>query len=387
MRVEGEGIRRLAGRWGSAARIGSAAAGCTLLALLLGACRAAPPHAPGPVVYSAPAPSTAERYCAWFGSARRGVLYFGMAPFWSALRAAAGDPRADLAVPGPQLVGRFDLERERFLPPLDVAVPGARGGVWDVLAHSNGRVYFTTYFGPAGSVDPATGDLRHYPGAGFGLNELAPGPDGTVLATRYALGDAGGAVVVLGPDGAVRAEHPLRGPPGLVVAPKSLAFDPRREEIWVNTDLLPAPGAAAAVGHDARVLAPDGRELRRFRTPELQFVAFSEDGTGWFAERDGPSLWLSVRPPDEGPERRVPLDDAFPVGFDFVQEVRPAPDGSALVTRWSGRIHRVERDGRTQTLSLPRADASGLYYTAVETDGRTCATLCADVSVVCADLP
>jgi hypothetical protein len=96
-----------------------------------------------------------EDYCAWYGDARDGVLYFGQAPFWAAHRASGGDPRADLAHPGPQLVGRFDLEHERLLTPLDVTAPGARSGVWDVHAHANGRIYFTTFYEEMGWIDSA----------------------------------------------------------------------------------------------------------------------------------------------------------------------------------------------------------------------------------------
>ena len=61
------------------------------------------------------------------GTARRdadGVLYFGEAAFWSAKASAGGDPTADLQRAGPQLVGRFDLAGERWLPPLEVGEPG-----------------------------------------------------------------------------------------------------------------------------------------------------------------------------------------------------------------------------------------------------------------------
>ena len=113
-------------------------------------------------------PSSAEeRYCAWYGDARDGVLYFGQAAFWPASRASGAsgggeeDPRADLAVAGPQLIGRFDLGRGELLPPLEVGPADARSGVWDVHAHSNGRVYFTTYFESMGWVDPRSGEVRH----------------------------------------------------------------------------------------------------------------------------------------------------------------------------------------------------------------------------------
>jgi hypothetical protein len=85
--------------------------------------------------------------------------------------------------------------------------------------------------------------------------------------------------------------------------------------------------------------------------------------------------------------RAVVLDDAFPVGFDFVQEVRPTPDGSVLATRWSGVVHEVTRDRDVRTRALPRIDPDGLYYSAFTAGGRLCASHCADLTVVCAPRP
>jgi hypothetical protein len=120
-------------------------------------------------VRTADTPSEVEDYCAWFGDARDSVLYFGAAAFWSTSRDAGGDPRADLRNTGPQFVGRFDLTRLEFQEPLAVGGPEARSGVWDVLAHPNGRIYFTTYFEPAGYVEPTSGRVRRFEAAGPGL--------------------------------------------------------------------------------------------------------------------------------------------------------------------------------------------------------------------------
>ena len=233
----------------------------------------------------APAPSTrvhvahapdggAERSCAWFGDVRGPVLYFGVSAFWSALRASGGDPTADLRAPGPRWIGRFDLAGERFLPPLELRPGGAATGVWDVLAHPNGRVYFTTYFDLAGSVDPTSGEVQEFPGAGLGLNELALGADGRILVTRYGFGaDSRGALVVLSERGEVLEEHELPSPPGTRLLAKSLAFDPLRREVWVNTDLIPLDGAGA-VRHDARVLGPDGRRAAPRGGPRAPVLRF-----------------------------------------------------------------------------------------------------------------
>ncbi len=374
---------------GGALAVGVAA---VAMGLLLGACvgtrgPAGAPPAAGVTIHEAPAPSPVERYCAWFGDARRGVLYFGISPFWSALR-EADDPLADLERAGPQLVGRFDLEARAFLAPLSTGARAARAGTWDVLAHPNGRVYFTTYFEAAGWIEPESGASRLFETPGRGLNELALGPEGGILATRY---DVEGAVVALDPDGRLLAEYPLEPPPGGQVWPKSVAYDAVREQIWVTTDLL-LPDARG-LGHDARVLdATNGRELRRIVDPEIQFVVFGRDGVGYLAEVEDSRLFVRVVPAAREAERReatrrILLDEQFAAGLDFVQELVALPQGGVLATRWSGIVHRVDATGRVRSRALPRSEGGGLYYTAVPADGRLCATLCADVEVVCATAP
>jgi hypothetical protein len=349
--------------------------------ILLAACAAIGPGE-GPVdVHRAPPPSADEHYCAWFGDSDGRILYFGQSPFWSAMRAGGGDPLADLERPGPALIGRFDLQRERLLSPLVVATIDSRSGVWDVLAHPNGRVYFTTFADPAGSIDRRGGDLQRFPKLGSGLNELAPGPDGTILATRYP-----GGIVVLDREGTLVAEFPLAAPEGYLAAAKTPAWDPARRELWVTTDLLPTAGGEPR--HDAYVLDDAGREKRRIASPEVQFVVFGADGTGYRAEVEGTHLWLRwVPPPDAGPPRSVSLDEDFPTALDFVQNIGIAADGRAVVTRWSGRIHLVAANGSVETVTLPAGGEGGLYYSAVLTGDRLCATRCADVEVVCRAVP
>ena len=53
-------------------------------------------------------------------------------------------------------------------------------------------------FEEMGSVRPDGSDIRHFPDLGFGLNEIAEGPDGRLYVTRYA---PGGSIVVLTPEG------------------------------------------------------------------------------------------------------------------------------------------------------------------------------------------
>ena len=338
---------------------------------------------------TAPAPSEVEEYCAWYGDSRDQVLYFGASPFWPAYREAGGDPRADLRAEGPQIIGRFDLKRLAFAEPLVVGGPGARVGVWDVLAHPNGRIYFTTYFESAGYVEPSSGRVRRFESAGLGLNELYLGEDAVILATRYGESASGqGSVVVLDTEGVILAEHSLEAPDGYQAAPKSLAFDPVREEIWVNTDLLPSAEGQGEVRYDTRVLGPEGRERLRFERPEVQFMILGPDGTGYFAERDGPLLNLRIRSPQRADAaiftgRIVPLDDEFPGDHDFVQDIRVDARGRVVVTRWSGRIHLVGRNGTTDLIRLPQAGGEGLYYTGVLVGNRLCATYCSGVTVVC----
>lgn len=367
----------------NAARSGTRLWCLVALATLLAACAQ-------PVRVVTRPPAAGPSACSWFGDAFEDTLYFGESGFWAAMAGAGGDPRADLATAAPQVIGRFDLARERMLPPLASAVPLARSGTWDVLAHPNGRVYFTSFYDPAGAIDRATGQALRFDAAGTGLNELALLPGGRIAATRYG-GSAGGdgSLVVLDPDGTVVAEHALVPAPGATVAAKSLAFDPVRGALWVNTDVIPAGGGKSR--HDARVhdLA-SGREIARFAEPELHFPAFAPDGRGFFAWLTGSRLVLQITEPGEasGPEagRVLLLDDAFPIGVDFVQDVRIQRDGRVVATRWSGAVHVVAPDDTVRSVQLPRADG-GLAYTAIATGDRVCATQCAGVRVACASLP
>jgi hypothetical protein len=195
-------------------------------------------------------------------------------------------------------------------------------------------------------------------------------------------------VVVLTEAGEQVAEYVLDSRPGVVAAPKSLAFDAVRGAVWLNTDLLPADGSGPA-SHDARVLAlADGRELARWSSPELQFVAFAGDGTGFLVEHSGELLVLRVVAPGAtGPlglaGRLIPLDESFPAALDFAQDVKLAPDGDVVVTRWSGLVHVISPGGAVRTTKLPNVEG-GLFYSGVARDGGVCATRCAGVEVVCA---
>lgn len=389
---------------------GSAISGCivrtafrtTAACLLAGfavACQARALRTVPADIFTAPAPSYDEHYCAWYGHHAGELLYFGQSAFWSAHRASGGRPSADLDRAGSVLIGRFDLAGEELLPPLDVTVPGDRSGVWDVFAHPNGRIYFTTYFESAGFVDPETGAARRFPEAGLGLNEIAQGPGENMLVSRYGSGsgdgsgdrdgsEENGAVVVLDPDGRVVDEFPLTSPAGFIAAPKTVAYDRLRDEIWVTTDLLPLSGASDGdIRHDAYRLDGRGVEIARVASPEVQFVAFAADGTGYRAEVDGDGLWLVIVPPgpkdSRDPSLRIPLDQSFSSEFDFVQDIQFSADQRAVITRWSGWVHVVDPTGSLRSLQLPAFEPRGLYYTAALRNQRLCATHCGDVSVVC----
>ena len=81
--------------------------------------------------------------------------------------------------------------------------------------------------------------------------------------------------------------------------------------------------------------------------------------------------------------RIVPLDDAFAAEADFVQDIK-VDGGVAVVTRWSGRLHVVDREGGARRVALPAGSGHDLYYTGVRDRGQICATRCGDVEVVCA---
>lgn len=375
----------------NAIRYGSAAFVC-ILALSCGTDAWRPLARSGAVspgqirIRSQPGLRGEEPVCAWFGDRADDVLYFGRSAFWSRYRAAGGDPGADAQQTGPAAIGRFDLASESFLAPLELGVQQP-SGTWDVLVHPNGRIYFTTFFGSSGFHDPQTRETRRFERAGSGLAELALLPDGRLAATRYG---RDGAVVILDEDGSVVVEHRLAPAGDRRAAPKSLAYDPVRAELWVTTDLLGDEGIEAR--HDARVLSlEDGSELRRFEDREIQFVAFAGDGRGALAERAATGLQLRLRRAASegklGAIAPIALDPHFDDAADFAQEVRFARDDSVVVTRWSGWVHLIDDHGAVESLRLPRRAEAGLYYTTVLRGQRLCATYCAGVTVVCASRP
>ena len=216
------------GRWAIRRRLAALLAGTGLLG-----CGLPQRDSSNPVrVLTAAAPSTAEDYCAWYGTRSGDLLYFGQSAFWSAMRAKRGDPRADLDRAGPQPIGRFDLRAERLLEAIEVGRGDNHSGVWDVLV-TDGSLWYTTFFEAAGRLDLGTGQVTRLPELGTGLNEWTPGPEGSVLVTRYGDGETrSGSVLMLEEDGSLRAEWPLPNPPDVRIAPKTPGWDEARAR-WV----------------------------------------------------------------------------------------------------------------------------------------------------------
>ena len=127
-------------------------------------------------------------------------------------------------------------------------------------------------------------------------------------------------MVWLDPDGAVRREQPIPAPPGYQAAPKTVAWDPLREEVWVTTDLLPDAGSELPERHDAFVLATDraapepvapvGRWGGGAGEPEIQFVHFSEDGSN-LANTPEPKPGTQTMPSGATCRRRGPRNGGF----------------------------------------------------------------------------
>jgi hypothetical protein len=340
-----------------------------------------------------------ERYSAWFADERDGVIYFGLSPFWTELQAHGGAATGDLDEPSAHLIGRFELGRGGFLPMLVARRPAddSRSSVWDVLAHPNGWVYYTTYFEEMGRVRPATGDVEHFTALGTGLNEIAVGPSGNLYVTRYGAADPkqraahDGALVELTPEGAIVREVPLHARDGAFTAPKSVAVDPSSGEVWLNADVIAPDGAvsfaAFHLGADLSV-----RETLA-APPELMFVAFDPKSRwGVFVEDDAGRV--RARLVGGGGEfARVDLGPRE--AHDFAQDVHFGADGmTAVVAFWSGRVELLRWDSakgaRTTRVQLEKpagCESPALFYSAfLEPDGIY-ATLYCDATIVRAPLP
>jgi len=304
-----------------------------------------------------------ESYSSWFGDSDGHIFYFGLSAFWDASLQCEAEhkplcPLADLAQPGDHLIGRFDMDRERFLDPLVVrrADPAAPSSVWDVLVHSNGRIYYTTMWDEFGSVLPDGTDVRYYPDAGSGLNELWEGPDGEIYATRY-LGaysgaqDENGGVAVFGPDGEHRREFTFKIEDGVLICPRDIAVNPRTRDVWVNTDMFLADGTPR--GHDTFRLSPSGAVLERIATPWIALPSFEADGRGWFVE-DANGRWtLRIVEPDGS---STSLDLGAHDALDVTQDIKHAGD-ITLISTWAANVFVVRTlPGKHYALSILRVE-------------------------------
>lgn len=386
---------RFATSWRRAARCGTP---WWLVPLAAVALACASPGPPPPRIHTLPQPpGSPEHYCAWYGEARGPTLYVGISAFWSSSARHAGDATADLQVPGPQWVGRFDLASERWLEPLRTSEEPRPGGTWDVLPRPDGRVAFTTFFGSAGRVAP-DGTVERFEAAGTGLAEIAPGPGEGLVAARYR--EEGGAVVLSDAGEPVAWLASPRPAPA-----KSAVWDAGRGWVWILAD---RPQGSGWPQHPAWAVDLEGRPRIALAGPEphpeLQFARFDARGAGHLALVQDDRLVLRPVAPGEPLDLRdlsplttappaILLDDAFAASHDFVQDLQLGPDGRLVVTRWSGIVHVVSPGGEVRTRRLPRGDGTGpdLYYTGVlvpatrDRPERLCATRCRSIEVVCSD--
>ena len=105
------------------------------------------------------------------------------------------------------------------------------------------------------------------------------------------------------------------------------------------------------------------------------------------------ALFLGILEPspaaaDPATIKRIVLEPHFASDYDFAQGMEFAEDGRVIVTTWSGGIYVVdpEENWAVQSLTFPRLDEDGLYYTAVLAESHLCATYCSDLTVVCTEL-
>ena len=297
------------------------------------------------------------------------------------------------------MIGRFDLASESFLPPLvaQAESPAVRSSVWDVLAHPNGWIYYTTFYEEMGRVRPETGEVERFPALGRGLNELALGPEGQVFVTRYGSGlsdpqaQGDGALVLVSAAGRKLREIPLHARDGAVTAVKSVAVDPHSGRVFLNADVLLDAGG---VEFARFMLGPDLALLELSHgAPELLFIAFARNGRALAIEDDAGRLRLSLR---DGERERASVDLGPRAPADFAQDIHFARDGSAAIAFWSGRVELVrEVDGRLEHARLelekpadckPPAGRS-LVYSAFATKRAVYATLYCGVAILRGPLP
>ena len=249
--------------------------------------------------------------------------------------------------------------------------------MWDVLAVGE-RIYFARFFGSPGWIDRSGHGGAVWEHLGSGTAELAAGPEETLLFADY----AHSRLLSVSKDGENLKVFPLTGPGTLQIAPKSVAYDPVRREIWAIADRLASNGDAKT--RDALVLDDAGELLRHITDREVQFATFAEDGVGAVVDVVGDSLWLRFRDAGETAFRDILLDPQFPRTADFAQDIvltRSEGVVDGVVQRWSGIFHRFGSQGAVTTGHLGDG-RGGLFYTGVPVGDRVCATLCRDATVI-----
>jgi hypothetical protein len=217
----------------------------------------------------------------------------------------------------------------------------SRSSVWDVLAHPNGWVYYTTYFEEMGRARPGMDNVEHFDSLGTGLNEIAMGPGGNLYVTRYGGSGGDGSVVMISQEGELLREQTVHALDGAVTAPKSIAVDPVSGDVWLNADVIaPDKSVHFAWFH----LGPDLKPISHGDSPELMFPAFDKTGRGFFVEDDGGRVRVRVT---RGGKELARLDLGPRAPHDFAQDVHFAKDGTAAIAFWSGRVELVrEKDGQ-----------------------------------------
>jgi hypothetical protein len=240
-------------------------------------------------------------------------------------------------------------------------------------------------------VRPGLGEAQRFDDLGPGLNELALGPDQNLYVTRYGAAKTDGGVAVISPEGKRVREVSLHARAGTQTAPKSIAVDPHSGEVWVNADVVaPDQKVSFAAFH----LASDLHVLERLDPAvELLFMAFDASGRGFFVEDRAGRLDLRVT--RDGAELlRVDLGPRAP--HDFAQDIHFAPDGTAAIVFWSGRVDLVRQDGGNfahAEIQLERPEQctgegeNPLFYSAFVIRGSVYATLYCDAAIVRAPLP
>jgi hypothetical protein len=278
-----------------------------------------------------------ERYESWFGDSDGRVLYFGESYWWKGYL-ETNDPLGNCKEKGDLLIGRFDTLAERFLPALKIGK--GKDEIWDVLVHSNGNIYWTSFTEGIGYVSSNGRKVIKFKEAGAGFNELWEGPQGNIWVTRYAYEDGGrrkdGSVVMLDQEGRILKEFQVHEG-GFITCPKSLAVNPLNGRIIINSDQFPT-GGSEDYKHHSFILSPTGEVLKIIRDYEIMFMSYDNLGRGWFAERVNDAWRMGVSFPS-GKAKVIYLDSFSPL--DFIQDIKHKGD-LTVATAWSGKVYLFE---------------------------------------------